>query len=108
MGYDLKDLSKVKLVKWGIDNEDKVRDYYVMIKFKEYDGFVCRYLGFFIDENRLYIGVFVDGIVICNCCKLRVLEIKCFYKYKDVDFMEVVMIDFKFCLDKDGNFKIIY
>ena len=84
MGYDSKDLSKAKLVKWETDNEDKARDLYVRIKSEEHEGFACRHLGFLIDENMPYIGASADSIATCNCCKPRVLEIKCPYKYKEV------------------------
>ena len=105
MGYDSKDLSKVKPIKWGTDNEDKARDQYVRIKSEEHESFECRHSGFLIDEKRPYIGASADGIATCNCCKPRVLEIKCPYKYKDVDPMEAARIDSKFCLDEDGNLK---
>lgn len=105
MGYDSKDVSKVKPVNWGTDNEDKARNLYVRIKSEEHEGFAFRHSGFLLDVKRPYIGASADGIATCNYCKPRVLEIKCPYKYKDVDPIEAARIDAKFCLDKDGNLK---
>lgn len=39
---------------------------------------------------------------------LRVVEIKYFFKYKDLLLMEVVKSDFDFCLDGKGYLKEIY
>lgn len=105
MGYKAYDLSKIKQVRWGIDNEDKARLKYIEVKKITHENFECRLSGFVIDPDKPYLGASADGIATCKCCSPRVVEIKCPFKHKEVLIMEAAKSDPDFCLDNKGNLK---
>ena len=106
MGYDTRDLSKTKQVKWGVDNEEKARDLYIKSKRTIHAGFECRLSGFVIDPEKPYLGASPDGIATCKCCEPRVVEIKCPFKHKDTEILVAARTDPDFCLDHKGELKV--
>lgn len=49
--------------------------------------------GFLISRDRPYLGASPDGFVNCSCCGKGVIEIKCPYKYKDLNMKDVISDD---------------
>lgn len=46
-------------------------------------GFTFRDSGLFIDTDNPFLGASPDGIGECDCCKKRVVEIKCPFCFKE-------------------------
>ena len=62
--------------------------------------------GLFISKDYPYLGASPDGLIDCTCCGSGIVEIKCPYKYKDVNPRQ---INDKKCflqLGKDGNISL--
>ena len=45
---------------------------------------------FLVDLNIPYIAASLDGLVECTCCNKGVIEIKCPYCAKDVEYLHAV------------------
>ena len=56
-----------------------------------------RTVGLLVDHRRPYLAASPDGLVTCQCCSDRLLEIKCPYKHRDSTIKEIR--DKDFCLD---------
>lgn len=67
MGYNRYDFFCKKEVKWGVDYEDVVRKVYIQKMVVSYKNFICRLLGFVVNDKKFFFGVLVDGIVVCDC-----------------------------------------
>eukprot|EP00794_Sanderia_malayensis_P002713 gene2713-3138_t len=63
LGYNKCDLSKVSAIKYGLDNEAFVRDWYADEMELVHDNFNCRESGFYISKTEPYLGASPDGIV---------------------------------------------
>jgi hypothetical protein len=98
-------LSKKKEVKWGADNEEKAKSKYLEENKVHHKHLKVKQTGLLIDKERLYLGASADGLVNCDCCESRVLEIKCPFKHKNKLISEA-LADKKFCLDRNMNLKI--
>lgn len=108
MGYSNKDISNKKEVKWGLDNEHTAREEYIKLKQRAgHNNFKCRLSGLVIDSDRPYLGATADGIASCECCSAHVVEIKCPYKYRNIEALEVATAnnDPDFCLNEKGELK---
>ena len=67
----------------GVDHESTAIDQY-LVKVKEnHDGLQITKAGLFIDPDRPYIAATPDGIIQCDCCGKRAVEVKCPFNYKD-------------------------
>eukprot|EP00794_Sanderia_malayensis_P013241 gene13241-14600_t len=62
LGYNQRDLSKVPAIKYGLDNEACVRDWYTDEMELVHDNFNCRESGFHISKTEPYLGASPDGI----------------------------------------------
>ncbi|XP_071119026.1 uncharacterized protein [Haliotis cracherodii] len=100
MGYSSRDLTKIKAVAWGIDNEDKARICYSMHQSRQHVNFRCRRAGVLICASKPCIGASSDGTVFCDCCGKGCIEIKCPYKHRDTDITTAAQ-DKGFCLNGD-------
>ena len=78
-------LMHVPAIKWGRDHEiDAVRKICLCFTAKS-SNFDCEKAGLRIHKRYPYLGASPDGLILCDCCPLRVLECKCPYSIKDKD-----------------------
>ena len=65
-------------VKYGIEMEDEARQEYVKQLRKEgHTGVVVEECGLVLHKQYSFMAASPDGIISCDCCPTRVLEIKC-------------------------------
>ena len=105
MDYKTYDLSKKEAVKWGLDNESKVRQAYFQNNRKYHRNLKCEQSGFKICKSNVFFGATADGIVSCECCGPGTLEIKCPFKHRQATLLEAALTDSAFCLDQNMNIK---
>ena len=105
MDYKTYDLSKKEAIKWGLDNELKVRKAYFRNNAQFHGNLKCEPSGFLISESNYFFGATPDGIVKCECCGTGTLEIKCPFKHRHVTPLEAALTDKMFCLDINMNLK---
>ena len=105
MGYNQKDLSKVKAVAWGVDNEDNARQLYEKVMRGSHQTFSLRLSGFLVDSSKPFLGASADGIAACSCHGTRTVEIKCPYKHRDSTALDAAANDNSFCIDTSGKLK---
>ena len=77
--------SKIPALQWGINNEDVARDAYLTATKDSHVGLQCTQSGLHVNTDYPHLGASPDGIITCECCGEGLLEIKCPYKYRDVD-----------------------
>ncbi|KAL9987371.1 hypothetical protein ACROYT_G001665 [Oculina patagonica] len=89
------DLSKVKAVQWGVNNEQEALN-----AFKRLTGKNVQETGIWLDSSGI-LGASPDGIVDDE----TVLEAKCLYTERNLTIEEAVATSKSFCLEKaqDGN-----
>jgi hypothetical protein len=105
VGYESYDLSKLKSVKWGVDNESVARKAYADIECKKHSSFQCDEVGFLIDRHDPFLGVSSDGLVACQCCGRGIIEIKCPHKHANDDLKTAGATDRQFMLDSNLKLK---
>lgn len=62
---------------------------YVDLLQHQHEQFECYSIGLIVNPERPHLGASPDGGVLCSCCGLGLVEIKCTYKYRDFHSMEV-------------------
>jgi hypothetical protein len=95
----------VPSVKWGREKEIKGFDAYFDAEKRKHTNFSLKKAGLFISTSDPYLGCSPDGIVECDCCGKGVLEVKCPYKFRNVDPRTIAATDKKFCMNLDGSLK---
>ena len=105
VGYNETDISHLKAVEWGINNESTAFKHFFDIESVKHAKFVCRKVGFLIDSNDVFLGASADGIVECDCHGRGTLEIKCPFKHREVHPLKAAEQDKQFCLSTNGELK---
>ena len=72
-------------IQWGINYEDNARKEYIAKASEEYENFTCAMAGLHVLPSCPHLGASPDGMIACECCGEGLIEIKCTYKYRDVD-----------------------
>lgn len=75
----------IPALQWGIKNEDTAREAYIDIVSEEHENFVSIPAGLHVDLSYPHLGASPDGLINCDCCGKGLIEVKCPYKYRDVD-----------------------
>ena len=75
----------IPAVQWGIKNEDTAREAYIDVVSEEHENFVLIPAGLHVDPSYPHLGASPDGLISCDCCGKGLIEVKCPYKYRDVD-----------------------
>ena len=84
--------------RWGCSHEADAVKAYIEAKSATHSNFRVQDAGLFISLEKPYIGATPDGIVMCDCCQKRTLEVKCPHCFKD----NLPDEDVKgFCMKKD-------
>ena len=67
----------------------------------DHANFSVKSSGLCLNTEYLHLGATPDGFISCSCCGEGLLEIKCPYKYKDID-LETIS-DESFYLQPSGD-----
>lgn len=86
----------------GIRMEDKARKMYLQLYSKKHTALRFSKSGLHIDPDSIYCGANRDGLVTCNCCWDRVLEIKCPFSIAH-SVPTAANLKFMGCVEVDGN-----
>lgn len=92
-----------KQTDWGWKNEKLAREEYMKAARKDHENLEVVENGLFINPKWPHIGASPDGIVKCDCCGKRVLEVKCPYSHREDSIEQAVDSDGQFCLVKQGG-----
>ena len=92
-----------KQTDWGRKHEKLAREEYIKAVSKDHQNLQVLENGLVINPRWPYIGASPDGIVECDCCDKRVLEVKCPYNHREDSIEEAVASDGQFCLVKQGD-----
>jgi len=106
MGYTESDITYLKPIKWGTDNESAAFSKYAEQVKDKHINFSCRKVGLLIDGDNVFIGASADGLVECDCHGRGTLEIKCPYKHRDIHPLTAAHRDDDYCLATDGSLKV--
>lgn len=72
-------------IQWGINYEDNARKEYIAKASEEHENFTCAMARLHVLPSCPHLGASPDGMIACECCREGLIEIKCTYKYRDVD-----------------------
>lgn len=83
MQYDNKDLSGVKTIKWGRENEPTARKCYTKAMKARHQNFNVALYGLVVHPDHPHLGSGPDAVALCSCCGRGTVELKCPYNYRD-------------------------
>lgn len=89
-----------KATDWGCSHEKVARDNFLTLYRLDHPSARIIEVGFFINPEVPHIGASPDGLLSCECCGLRVSEVKCPF-CKQIEMLDGK--DGKFCLKKDSE-----
>jgi hypothetical protein len=104
-GFQCYNLSKHKAVQWGNQHEDIARGAFLEQERTRHRNVQVFASGLLVDHANPFLAVSSDGIVACDCCPRRVLEIKCPFKHRNNSLTVAAQEDNSFCLDKHIQLK---
>lgn len=91
---------------WGRKNEIKAFQSYSRTEKMKHQSFSVTKARFYISQTDPYLGCSPDWVLLCSCYEdFGVMEIKCPFKFKNVDPIQVAAQEEMFCLDVDGSLK---
>ena len=76
---------------FGHDNEDLARQLYLLGHQQQYPGVRIDQTGLHMDPDRPFLAASPDGLVHCPECGPEFLEVKCSYKYRDLEAQEAAL-----------------
>lgn len=96
--------SHIPAINWGRVHESNAQMEYTNHMKSRHRNFSISPAGLFLNAKYPYLGASPDGVVLCDCCGLGLLEIKCPFKYRDTALNDIS--DPHFCLQPDVNNKL--
>lgn len=91
-----------KPLRWGIDNEPEAKSAYMTYMGKFHHNLKIEPAGLFIKPGEAHLGASADGLVTCDCCGPRLLEVKCPWSARDTK-PEAAGLDYLSQPDENGN-----
>ncbi|KAJ8368767.1 hypothetical protein SKAU_G00087950 [Synaphobranchus kaupii] len=85
-------------LRWGTEHEDKVVEEYTKVMESQHSNLTVRKGGLVINPHYPWLGASPDGILICDCHEMGVLEVKAPSSLQNVTLMEKSKEDRTFCL----------
>ena len=79
----------IPALKWGRQSKENARQDYKMEMKKNHVDFEIHTAGLLINTKYPFLGATPDGIVCYSCCGSGLLEVKCPYKYRDINPCEI-------------------
>ena len=101
MGYKPVNSSAIPALDWGIKNEKIARMQYLERASAQHEGLEYRPSGLHVNPQFPHLGASPDGLICCECCGEGTVEIKCPYKYRQCNPMDVQ--DPHFCLQPNSE-----
>ena len=89
---------------WGCMHEGEALREFIKKQQLNHVNFSVKSAGFYISSDFPYIGASPDGIASCDCCCLRVVEIKCLFCLRDENLNDIPTKYLK--TDRNGNMKL--
>ena len=80
----------IEALKWGCSQEPSAREAYIQNEGRNHSNFRVIETGLILHRTKSYIRASPDGIVLCDCCMPRVLEIKCPYSARNKKVCEEI------------------
>ena len=87
---------------WGIENEENAIKLYSSVMNDEHQDFCVIESGLIIHKDYPFTAASPDGVVNCLCCGNGCVEVKCPYRYKDLNISDIVA-DSKSYLKRNNN-----
>ena len=84
-------------LKWGRLNEVSAKQEYVQLMKSDHQNFSLPDNGLVISKNYPNLGASPDGIIDCSCCGSGIIEVKCPYKYRDVNPWQIKQMESCLC-----------
>ena len=78
----------------GTQNEDQAKIDYKLEMEKIHSDFQIHAAGLLVSTKYPFMGATPDGIVSCSCCGTGLLEVKCPYKYRDINPSDITDANF--------------
>ena len=101
MGYKPVSCSAIPALDWGIKNEKITRMQYLERASGQHEGLEYHPSGLHVNPQFPHLGASPDGLICCECCGEGTVEIKCPYKYRQCNPMDVQ--DPHFCLQPNSE-----
>ena len=76
---------------FGHDNEDLARQLYLLGHQQQHPGVRVDQTGLHVDPDRPFLAASPDGLVHCPECGPGLLEVKCSFKYRDLEAQEAAL-----------------
>ncbi|XP_041367412.1 uncharacterized protein LOC121382013 [Gigantopelta aegis] len=89
--------------RFQVDN--KISGHILPLSRGVHTNFHVRKCGFMISDELPFLGASPDGLCCCDCCGQGVLEIKCPYKFRNIDFDNAAK-DPYCCITADYKLKV--
>ena len=103
MQYEVKSLSSVPAVKWGLEKEAEAKQSYISHMISVHNDFIFENTGLVVYKPFPFLAASPDGLAKCKCHGVNIVEIKCPYKYKHVSATDpAAMNDPTYCLNSNG------
>ena len=97
---------KTKATQWGCTHEQDALKAYKLQEESHHRGFKLSSSGFLISTEYPHMGASPDGLVNCDCCERRVIEVKCPYSCTNKSFLEATAESTFFLQETDGKFSL--
>ncbi|XP_046392431.1 uncharacterized protein LOC124160590 [Ischnura elegans] len=98
-------LENIPAVKWGIEKEDSAMQTYVAASNVTHYDFSAESVGLFIWKEYPFLGASPDGLRHCSCHGRGLVEIKCPYRFRDVEPFGPHTNGGHYFLDSNGSLK---
>ena len=93
----------IPALRWGRQNEDKAKNNYYRDMVRTHGDFEMHTAGILISTKYPFLGATPDGVVSCDCCGSGLLEVKCPYKYRDINPSDIADVNFYLQAQPDGT-----
>lgn len=77
-------------VKWGRDHESTALETYKSVVAVQHENVEIKRTGLKLCQDKSFIAATPDGVYSCSCCRMGVVEIKCPYKFRDMDVEDML------------------
>lgn len=95
-------------LKWGRENETTAREHYSTQEKEKHTSFETRLSGLIINPLYPWIAASPNGISSCDCCRTKLLEIKCPYTIRDISpVSDEALSNRTYCLTKGVDHQVM-
>lgn len=95
----------IPALQWGKTSESIAMQSYIGQMTCQHVNFKIQKCGLFVNPKMPHLGASPDGLCICDCCGMGIIEIKSLFKHKEEIIKNIPLKDKMFCLDNNGFLK---